>query len=61
MTEYDLFVECLPMIEEMVIRCCRLSGAEYEGWKRETMKHAPETVKIFLSKVLILIDSVVLS
>ncbi len=60
MTEYDLFVECIPMIAEMAARCRRLSEREYEGWKRETMGHAPEMVREFMVKVLITIDRYVL-
>ena len=60
MTEYDLFVECIPMIAEMAARCRRLSEREYEDWKRETMGHAPEMVREFMGKVLITIDKYVL-
>lgn len=52
MTEYDLFVECIHMIAEMVVRCRRMSGGEYETWKSETMEHAPDTVKGFMGKVI---------
>ena len=48
------------MIAEMAARCRRLSEREYEGWKRETMGHAPEMVKEFMGKVLITIDRYVL-
>lgn len=60
MTEYDLFVKCIPMITEMVFRCRRLDRADYEGWKRETMEHCPDEVKEFMGKVMLTIDSFVL-
>ena len=59
MTEYDLFVECIPMIAEMAARCRRLDRADYETWKQETMEHAPDLVKSFMGKVLVCIDNVV--
>lgn len=59
MTEYDLFVECIPMIAEMAARCRRLSGGEYQDWKEETMGHCPETVRGFMGKVLTAIDKCV--
>lgn len=60
MTERELCESCIPMIAEMVIRCRRLSGGEYQDWKRETMEHCPETVKEFMGKVLIVMDKYVL-
>lgn len=60
MTEYDLFVECIPMIAEMAARCRTLSREEYEGWKRETMEECPEMIKGFMHKVMTVIDSLVL-
>ena len=60
MTEYDLLVSCIPTIAEIVDRCRRLDKMDYENWKQKTMEHAPETVKGFMSKALIVIDSGVL-
>lgn len=60
MTERDLYVSCIPQIAEIAVRCGKLSMAEYEDWKRETMESAPETVKGSIGKVLIVIDSCVL-
>ena len=60
MTEYDLYVSCIPMIAEITVRCQKMDSQGYEGWKQETMEHTPETVKEFMGKVLIGIDSVVL-
>ena len=60
MTEYDLFVECLPMIAEMAVRCRSLDREDYEAWKAETMERAPDKVKPFMEKVLVCIDKVVM-
>lgn len=60
MTEYDLFVECIPMIAKMAVRCRTLTREEYEGWKRETMEECPDEVKGFMGKVMLTIDSLVL-
>ena len=59
MTERDLYVSCIPMIAEMIVRCRKLSGGEYEDWKKETMEHCPETVREFMGKVLTVIDKCV--
>ena len=60
MTERELYVSCIPMIAEMVIRCRRLPEGEYEDWKEETMGHCPETARGFMGKVLAVIDKYVL-
>lgn len=60
MTEYDLFVECIPMIAGIAAKCRRMGRKEYEEWKQETMAQAPETVREFVTKVFIVIDSQVL-
>ena len=52
MTEYDLFVECLPMIAEMAVRCRSLDREDYEAWKAETMERAPDKVKPFMERCL---------
>lgn len=44
MTEYDLFVECIPMPAEIAARCRRLDREDYEAWKQETMEHSPDMV-----------------
>lgn len=61
MTEYDLFVKCIPMIAGMAVRCRRMSRQDYEQWKQETMEHAPEMVKEFVRKVFIVINSYIMS
>ena len=56
MTEFDLFVKCIPMIAEMVIICRKLNQQDYEDFKCEAIKAAPESVKEFIGKVLTVID-----
>lgn len=56
MTELDIYLQCIPMIAEMVARCQKLSAQQYEEWKRETMETAPEAVKGFLVKVFVVIS-----
>ena len=56
MTELDLYLQCIPLIAEMVIICQKLPIQQYEEWKRETMETAPESVKGFLVKVFIVIS-----
>lgn len=60
MTEYDLFVECIPMLAEIAARYRKLERADYEAWKQEAMEHAPDMAKEFMGKVLVCIDKVVL-
>lgn len=56
MTEYDLFVKCIPMIAEMAVRCRMMDLQEYEDFKCKSMESVDETVKEFVGKVLIVID-----
>ena len=60
MTERDLYVSCIPMIADVVVRCRKLSGGDYEDWKREFMEQCPKTAKAFMGKVMIIIDNYVL-
>lgn len=60
MTERELYVSCIPQIAKIAVRCRKLPGEEYEDWKREIMEHCPETVKEFMGKVMLVIDSLVL-
>lgn len=57
MTELDLYLQCIPMIAEMVIICQKLSAQQYEEWKRETLETAPESVKGFVIKVFMVISA----
>lgn len=57
MTELDLYLQCIPMIAEIIVICRKLSVQQYEEWKRETMEAAPDTAKKFLGKVFIVISS----
>lgn len=57
MTELDLYLQCIPMIAEMIVICRKLSVQQYEEWKRETLEKAPESVKRFLVKVFVVISA----
>lgn len=60
MTERELYVSCIPMIAEIVVRCRKLSRREYEAWKHETMEHCPKEIKGYMGKTLTVIDKYVL-
>lgn len=57
MTELDLYLQCIPMIAEMIVICQKLPIQQYEEWKRETLEKAPESVKRFLVKVFVVISA----
>ena len=59
MTEYELFVSCIPTITEIIVECQRMPVQQYEEWKKETLEAAPDQVKEFMEKVFIVIDSYV--
>ena len=50
MTEYELFVSCIPQIAEIAARYRRLDRQDYEKFNQETMDHAPEKVKECMRK-----------
>lgn len=56
MTEYDLFVHSIPVIEELIVDSRQLTPEEYQGWKQWVLSIAPENVKSFVGKVLCVID-----
>lgn len=56
MTEYDLFVQHIPMIAEMAVIAARMDDADYLTWKTETLDAAPPVAKSFIGKTLIVID-----
>lgn len=57
MTELDLYLQCIPMIAEMIVICRKLPVQQYEEWKRETLETAPESAKGFLVKVFMVISA----
>lgn len=62
MTEYDLFVECIPMIAEMADLARMMDRQEYEAWKRgimEDMAPEPEAAKV-MGRFLAVVDALVL-
>ena len=52
MTELDLYLQHIPMIAEIVVRCRKLSAQQYEEWKRKTVEASPDAAKEFIIKVL---------
>lgn len=59
MTEYELFVSCIPMIAEIIAECQRMPVQQYEEWKQKTLEAAPDQVRKLMEKVFIVIDSFV--
>ncbi len=58
MSERDVYIQCIPMIAEMVVLLREMSQQEYEDWKQETMQATADKAKDFMRKVLICIDKV---
>lgn len=56
MTEYDLFVEHIPMIAEMIVICSEMDDERYLEWENETLDTAPQAAKSFIKKVLTVIS-----
>ena len=56
MTEYRAFIECVPMIAEMVVRARRLTGKQYQEWRQEALATADRCSNDFAKKVLQVID-----
>ena len=56
MTELDLYLQHIPMIAEMVVRCRKMSAQQYEEWKREAVEASPDTAKEFIIKVFTVIS-----
>lgn len=56
MSEYDVFVACIPMIAEMVVRCRKMDKQKYKEWKQRAIQAAPDEVKSFWKKTLVCID-----
>lgn len=59
MTERDLFISCIPGIAQVAAEWGKLDKQEYEERKREMLQSLPETVRGFMDKVFIVIDSLV--
>ena len=58
MTERDLYIQLIPVISKIAVKCRELSDEEYEAWKKETLDSAPERGKGFLQKVMTVLDDV---
>ena len=57
MTELDLYLQHIPMIAEIVVRCRKLSAQQYEEWKRQTVEASPDAAKEFIIKVFTVISA----
>mgnify|MGYP005797592675 FL=1 len=60
MTEYDLFIQCVPMIAEIVVRAKRMTEEQYRDWKQEqekALKASGQKSNSFALKVLEVIDT----
>ena len=60
MTEYDLFIQCVPMIAEMVVKVKRMTEKQYQEWKQEqenALKASGQKTNSFALKVLKVIDT----
>ncbi len=58
MSERDVYIQCIPMIAEMIVLLREMSQREYEDWKQETMQATADKAKDFMRKVLSCIDKV---
>ncbi len=56
MTERELFIENIPQIAAICLKCMQLSREQYEEWKKTTLENTPDEVKEYISKVLTVID-----
>lgn len=59
MTEYDLFIQCVPMIAEMVFRAKRMTEGQYQEWRQEqesALEASSQERKGFAWKVLEVVD-----
>lgn len=56
MTERDLYIQLIPVISKIAVKCRELSDEEYEAWKKEALSSAPESVKKFVGKTMAAID-----
>lgn len=56
MSECDLYVQSIPTIAEIIVECRKMSKTEFEKWKQVAIQSAPDNVKEFIEKVIIVID-----
>ncbi len=59
MTEYNLFIQCVPMIAEMVFRAKRMTEDQYREWRQEyenVLEVSGQERKGFAWKVLEVVD-----
>ncbi len=56
MSEYDLFVQFIPIIAEKIVKCRKMDETVFEKWKQDVIQGAPNDVKEFIKKIIIVID-----
>lgn len=56
MTEYDMFVENIPVIAEIIVYSRGSTEEQYQQWKQEFLNKIPEETKRFAKKTLHVID-----
>lgn len=56
MSEYDLFVQCIPTIAKIIVQCRKMSETEFKEWKQKYVQNAPDNTKEFIKKVITVID-----
>lgn len=57
MTEFDLYLQCIPVIAETVVECRKLSAQQYEEWKSKTINATPDKLKSFIVKLFTVIEN----
>ena len=56
MTERDLFIQSIPQIAEMIIRCRGLTTEEFEEFKMEVLEETNEDARSFMKNILRVIE-----
>lgn len=56
MSERDLFIQCIPMIAQIIVECRKMDKQQYEEWKKEWIETIADETKEFAGKVFIVID-----
>ena len=58
MTERELYIQSIPQITEIIMKCRRLSVEQYREWKIEVLRTTSPEAKLFAEKVLQVIDTI---
>lgn len=57
MTERDVFLQSVNQIVEMVVEARKLTVGEFQRWHDECLENAPEQVRGFIEKILVVIEN----